>query len=106
MTPTPAGHSSGEGELRVVARLTGSENHRGFNLVNAAGWAVGMVQPMDADGNGGRAIANRLALCWNTHDELVAELKSVLEWACVEKAPLRAQEISSIRAVLSKLEAS
>jgi chloramphenicol 3-O-phosphotransferase len=32
--------------------------------------------------------------------KLRAELQNVLEWSLVEKAPLRAQEIKSIRAAL------
>lgn len=38
-------------------------------------------------------------------DALAEELREVLEWARVEKAPLRAQEIASIRKVLAEYEA-
>lgn len=34
--------------------------------------------------------------------EMLAELREMLEWALTEKAPLRAQEIASIRAVIAK----
>lgn len=34
--------------------------------------------------------------------ELLAELRDILDWAVTEKAPLRAQEIASIRAVIAK----
>lgn len=35
---------------------------------------------------------------------LLNELKEVLDWALVEKAPLREQEINSIRKVIAKAE--
>lgn len=38
-------------------------------------------------------------------DALVHELREVLEWARVEKAPLREQEIDSIKRVLAEYEA-
>lgn len=34
--------------------------------------------------------------------ELLEELQSILEWALIEKAPLRGQEIRSIRAAIAK----
>jgi len=34
--------------------------------------------------------------------DLLAELQEVLDWALTEKAPLRAQEIKSIRAAIAK----
>jgi hypothetical protein len=34
--------------------------------------------------------------------ELLSELESILEWAIIEKAPLRPQEIAHIRAVIAK----
>jgi hypothetical protein len=38
-------------------------------------------------------------------DALADELRDVLEWACVEKAALREQEIASIRRVLAEYKA-
>lgn len=38
--------------------------------------------------------------------ELAEELNDILEWATVERAPLRAQEIAHIRALLTKARAT
>jgi len=36
--------------------------------------------------------------------DLLTELKDILDWALVEKAPLRAQEIAHIRTAIAKAE--
>ena len=46
----------------VMPKLSGSENHRGFNILNADGdWALAFVQPGDSDGDEGRANAHLIA---------------------------------------------
>lgn len=43
------------------AKLSGSENHRGFSVLNQSGWRLAEVQPMDPDGIEGEANARLIA---------------------------------------------
>ena len=51
-TPGPWQHS---------VRLSASENHRGFSIWTADGWALADVQPADEDGTEGEANARLIA---------------------------------------------
>ena len=52
----------------------------------------------------GKANADFLVQAVNCHAALVNEVWEVLDWALMETAPLRTQEIASIRAVLREAE--
>lgn len=51
------------GPWQFHARLSGSENHRGFRIFGpgASGWALAEVMPVDADGKEGHANASLMA---------------------------------------------
>ena len=52
------------GELNFYPKLSGSENHRGFNL-DGDQYVIAIVMPVDSDGIQGEANARRLRACWN-----------------------------------------
>lgn len=49
------------GPWQYTAKLSASENHRGFHILDTDGWALGFVQPGDEDGNLGGANARLMA---------------------------------------------
>jgi hypothetical protein len=64
--------------------------------------ADGLVHAYRLGHRDARHAAAELAL---RADALADELREVLEWARVEKAPLREQEVASIRRALAEYEA-
>ena len=54
-----------------VAKLSGSENHRGFKICGDDGWALADIQPVDEDGIEGRANANLIAAAPELYEALV-----------------------------------
>jgi len=67
MTHTP-------GPWGYAARLSGSENHKGFGLWPATGGAIADIYPMDEDGIEGEANAQLIAAA----PELLAALEKLL----------------------------
>ena len=53
-----------------VAKLSGSENHRGFKICTPTGWALADVQPADEDGIEGRANAHLIAAAPDLYEAL------------------------------------
>ena len=49
------------GPWQHFVKLSGSENHRGFRILTADGWALADVQPADEDGIEGEANARLIA---------------------------------------------
>lgn len=49
------------GPWQHSAKLSASENHRGFSIWDSNGWALADVQPADEDGKEGRANACLIA---------------------------------------------
>ena len=47
----------------VCEKLSGSENHKGYTIRTNDGWAIASVNPLDEDGVGGLANANRIVNC-------------------------------------------
>ena len=45
--------------LTYSAKLSGSENHLGYRIFNAEGWAIAEVQPLDEDGVQGEVYARQ-----------------------------------------------
>lgn len=66
-TPGPWQHS---------VKLSGSENHRGFRILTADGWALADVQPADEDGIEGEANARLIAAA----PDLLEALKRIVGW--------------------------
>jgi len=64
-TPGPWQHS---------AKLSASENHRGFTVWNSDGWGLADVQPADEDGREGEANARLIAAA----PELLEALQAVV----------------------------
>ena len=85
-TPGPWQHS---------VKLSASENHRGFSIWTADGWALADVQPADENGIEGEANARLIAaapllyeacktalgIVWfgKEHDQIAAAIKAVEE---------------------------
>jgi hypothetical protein len=91
------------GPWEFVAKLSGSENHKGFfiraeKVTRNGKWALAEVQPGDEDGRLGEANARLIAAA----PDLLHEVRSVLEWALFERKPLRDVEIGSLRRVIEK----
>lgn len=47
--------------LAAVARLSGSENHKGYDILHADGYVVAYVIPIDEDGAEGGKLARQFA---------------------------------------------
>lgn len=54
-----------------VAKLSGSENHRGFKICGDDGWALADIQPVDEDGIEGRANAHLIAAAPELYEALL-----------------------------------
>jgi hypothetical protein len=67
------------GPWRSVAKLSGSENHKGYIVRAAGGWAVADVWPLDEDGTEGGANASLIAAA----PDLLAALTQVANTAQV-----------------------
>lgn len=95
-TPGPWAHS---------ARLSASENHRGFDIY-AAGWSLATVQPGDEDGELGTANARLIA----SAPEMLAALKDCREVLSLLIAPfkysreLQERAVDSTNAAIAKAE--
>lgn len=65
------------GPWEFFAKLTASENHRGFFIRSAGNnyWALAEVQPADEDGKEGESNARLIAAA----PELLAALKAIVE---------------------------
>lgn len=85
-TPGPWQHS---------VKLSGSENHRGFRIWGADGWALADVQPADEDGTEGEANARLIAAA----PDLLEALKGVLR-----VADRKTDEFDAARAAIAKAE--
>lgn len=57
--------------LAAVARLSGSENHKGFDILHADGYVVAYVIPIDEDGIAGRRLARQFAAAPELYEALV-----------------------------------
>lgn len=75
-TQTPAASVSRHtpGPWIYSAKLSGSENHRGFGIRSTDGWALADVQPADEDGATGEANARLIAAA----PDLLAALKAMI----------------------------
>ncbi len=60
----------------VQARLTPSENHRGYGIYSANGWRIADVMPIDEDGIQGEANAHLMKAA----PELCDALEEVIDW--------------------------
>lgn len=58
-----------------AARLSGSENHRGYTIRNAHGVLLAEVMPLDEDGERGEAVAKFLTCAANSHTQLLKALE-------------------------------
>lgn len=56
--------------LSAIARLTGSENHKGFDILHANGYVVAYVIPIDEDGIEGGKLARQFAAAPEMHEAL------------------------------------
>lgn len=56
--------------LAVVARLSGSENHKGFDILHTDGYAVAYVIPIDEDGTAGGKLAQQFAAAPDLYEAL------------------------------------
>jgi hypothetical protein len=63
------------GPWQYNAKLSGSENHRGFSICNEHGWALADVQPADEDGIEGEFNASLIA----TAPDLLAVLQELID---------------------------
>ena len=62
------------------SRLSGSENHKGFNLRDAHGVLLAHVMPLDEDGEEGEGVAAFIVRAVNTHKQLLEALEAALRW--------------------------
>lgn len=90
-TPGPWTHQNGSGTL--------DGRYQGFRI---AGPDRKSIAAYSSAGGRRQAEQEANARLIAAAPDLLAELVMVLEWATVEKAPLRPQEIASIRAAIAK----
>ena len=60
------------GPWESIAKLSGSENHRGFSIVSPRQWVLATVIPIDQDGIEGAANARLMATAPNLKFQLLA----------------------------------
>lgn len=70
-TPTP---------FSYVAKLTASENHKGFTLYGNNGYAIGDIYPLDEDGIEGALNAQFIVTACNNFEALVEALEFAFAW--------------------------
>ena len=69
------------GTWNFHAKLSGSENHRGFNVyAQPSGWYIADVSPIDEDGAEGKANARLIAAA----PDLLAACQAMAEWDAAE----------------------
>ena len=56
--------------LAAVARLSGTENHKGYDILHADGYAVAYVIPIDEDGIAGGELARQFAAAPDLYEAL------------------------------------
>lgn len=58
------------GTLAAVARLSGTENHKGYDIIHADGYVVAYVIPIDEDGAAGGELARQFAAAPDLYEAL------------------------------------
>lgn len=101
-----AGHTPGP--MKVIEKLSGSENHRGFYIRSARGFILAEVSPLDFDGREGGANAN----LWAAAPQLLADLneavgllRRVEAWFAEGRVGVYTNIASDTKTFLSRLDA-